>query len=488
MTTTSLSPDRGSSRFRPGLIVLALFIANFVEGVLVSSAAVVAPAVGQLLTVSAGELNLATVVQLIASVVAVPIIARLGDVYGHRRLLRITVMVTIAGTLLCALAVNYPMYLTGKALEGGIAGFTALAIGIVRDHLEPAKANRGAATVVAGLLVGGLVGQLLTGAVFAATDNVRIVLFVPFVFFAVSLILLFVMVPETRTRAVVRIDWFGAVTFALGLSTLMTVIANLSRWGYTSPLTIGITLAAIALMVVWCVIELRVSEPFIDVRAIVDRATGPFYLVAFGFGWASWGTSTAFSTFLATPDKVGYGFGFVVTQIALFSAIGTVGSAAASFAVGRLGSRRGYLAASYAGLGSMIVGYVVMCLWSGTLPLFIVGYVLVMIGVGTVATSIPVVISAGAKPTAVGIITALYTTSRGIAGAVAGAVFSLVLTSMVLKGTEVPTEGGYIAVWLTCAGTVLLAVIVVALFGIRRPLSGVTAALSITSTEGRWSR
>ncbi|MGW5147481.1 MFS transporter [Rhodococcus koreensis] len=464
--TTAKAPDH--LRFRPNLIVLALFVANFVEGILISGNSTVAPAVGKLLSANAGELNLSTVVHLVSGAVLVPVLARLGDIYGHRRLLRIAVAITILGTLLCALAPNYAVYLTGRALEGGITAFTALAAGILRDHLRPAKANRALAIVISGLMIGGLVGQLITSAVFHSTENVRSVLLVPFVFFAIALAMLFVFVPETRTRALVKVDWIGTATFAVGMSMLMTVIAKLNKWGWTSVQTVVIAAGAVAILTAWVVIELRVEQPFIDLRVAVQRATGKYILAAFAFGWAIWGTQTAFATFLGTDPQHGYGFGYSVTQIALISALGAAGAATGGLIVSKGTSKESYAIATYLGLAAMVVGYISMIIFSHSITALIVADVIVMVGVGVVSTAIPVVVSATAPPTSTGIVTALFNSSKGVAGAVSGAVFAVILTSLVIGDSEIPTRGGYVAVWLSCSAAALFAILVLSLARTRR--------------------
>jgi MFS family permease len=83
---------------------------------------------------------------------------------------------------------------------------------------------------------------------------------------------------ELGERRPARIDWWGNATFALGLVGVMIGITygiqpyGGHTMGWTSPLVLSTLLGGLALLVVFCLIELRVSEPMFHLELFRVRA------------------------------------------------------------------------------------------------------------------------------------------------------------------------------------------------------------------------
>lgn len=85
---------------------------------------------------------------------------------------------------------------------------------------------------------------------------------------------------ELGSRTPGRIDWAGTLTFGIGLTVLLVGITygiqpyGDSTTGWTSPLVLGSIAAGLALLVVFCLIELRVSQPMVDLRLFKSASFG----------------------------------------------------------------------------------------------------------------------------------------------------------------------------------------------------------------------
>jgi MFS family permease len=110
---------------------------------------------------------------LLAATVAAPLFGRLGDLFGKRRLLLVSLSAFTLGSLLCALAESVPLAIAGRVVQGAgaavapvpldLAGATLLGGGLVALLLAISK---GAAW---GWSSGAIVGLLVAAAVaFAA--------------------------------------------------------------------------------------------------------------------------------------------------------------------------------------------------------------------------------------------------------------------------------------------------------------------------------
>ena len=71
---------------------------------------------------------------LISAAVATPVIGRLGDIYGKKRVLIAVLVVMSVATTVCALATTLPVLIAGRFVQGTSGGIYPLAFGIIRDE------------------------------------------------------------------------------------------------------------------------------------------------------------------------------------------------------------------------------------------------------------------------------------------------------------------------------------------------------------------
>ncbi|MFF7331803.1 MFS transporter [Streptomyces sp. NPDC008150] len=451
-----------SGESRIALFITILAFSDFTGGFLLGVVPSATPAVGRMLDVSAADLNWSSAAHLLAAGVGVPIMARLGDMYGHRLLLRIALLSSLTGAALCALAPGFGVFLVGRMLEGAVAAITPLAAGIARDRLEGQRMRRALSSLFVGLTAGSAVGLLAAAEIFDATSNPRVALWMPAIGFALALVLLFTAVPETVDRARVRPDWAGYLTIGVGLAALLLGISKGALWGWTSAATLGCIIGGGAVLVVWARIELAVQDPMVDVRAAVKRQVLPFYLAAATFGCAYFGAQTATSLFMAaSADSVGYGFQLDSTHLALALLPTSVVGMAGAMCVAPLAARVGHKRMLYTGTAAITVGYVLMATLHANLTEFLVGGCVCQYGLGLTFGSLTLVLAERSARSHTGIATGLVSTMRNIGGSASGAGFSAVLSAITVAHTDVPRESAFVVVWLVCGlGAVVTGLIV----------------------------
>jgi MFS family permease len=103
----------------------------------------------------------------------------LGDIRGHRQILRAAVVTVAIGGVLIAVAPSFGVLLVRRALQGPGGAFTPLAVGILREHADTRRLRQGTVAVVTGATAGVALGFLAAAQVFQATDSVRDVLWIP---------------------------------------------------------------------------------------------------------------------------------------------------------------------------------------------------------------------------------------------------------------------------------------------------------------------
>jgi MFS family permease len=219
---------------------------------------------------------------LVVSAVLVVTLGRLGDIYGRVRMYNAGFAVFGLG----ALALPFDP-LTGPAGALWLIGFRVIqafggamlmanAPAILTDAFP--SDQRGTAmgiNQVAG--ISGMFIGLILGGVLAAVDW-RLVFIVSVPIGLGGTIWSYHSLREIGLRTPARIDWVGNVTFAAGLIALLVGITyglipyGGHSMGWTSPLVLSGIFGGIALLIAFCVLELRIKAPMFDLRLMRIRA------------------------------------------------------------------------------------------------------------------------------------------------------------------------------------------------------------------------
>ncbi|MFI9834102.1 MFS transporter [Streptomyces sp. NPDC051913] len=452
VTAPAAAAERSASvRAVVGLLVLFELTSGFLQG----GIAPLLPEIGRELGIPDAQLSWVLSAQLLAAAVSVPVLGRLGDLHGHRRVLRGALGCVAAGTLLVAFAPSWPVLLAGRVLMGPLAALLPLEIALVRDRLPVDAARSAIARLVGSLALGTLLGGVVMGAVQEATGDVRTTLLVPAVLAVACVPVSFLTVPESARATGGRLDWPGAALLSLTMVLLLSGISAAQDAGRLSGGVLGLLLLAVLLGGVWTAVELRTPEPLVDVRALTDRRVAPFFLGAFAFGVVYFGSQSPEATFLAAdPERTGYGFGLSALSISLVALPAAVTAVIASSLTARIAGRLGYAAAVALAFVLIGVSFLVTALLHEALWQVAAAKVLAGLGTGVALGAIPTVIAEGSDRSRTGVTTALYNNVKTLGGAVAGGVMASLLAASVSggRGDGTPTESGYVAVWLLCAG------------------------------------
>jgi MFS family permease len=221
---------------------------------------------------------------LVVTAVLVVLFGRLGDMYGRVRIYNVGFVVfTIA-----AVALSFDpfhlgggaMWLIGWRVIQGVGGAMLMASSsaILTDAF-PAN-QRGMALGVnmvaavagsfLGLLIGGVLSQWDWRAIFWVGVPVGIL----------GTIWSLSSLKELGVRTPGKVDWAGNVTFGVGLTILLSGITygiqpyGGSTTGWGNPLVLGAIGFGLLLLVAFCLIELRVAQPMVDMRLFRSTSFG----------------------------------------------------------------------------------------------------------------------------------------------------------------------------------------------------------------------
>ena len=431
--------------------------------------------IGQHYGVSAAALNWISAAYLLSTVLVVPLLSKLGDIFGHKRLLMISTAIVAAASVLVALAPSYELFLLGRAIQAPLAVFLPLEFAIVHQR-DSERSGRSIGRLVAALTLGATLGGLLSGFVLDATKSLPVTLLMPAIFVALCVPGIAVFVKETPLRTQGRVDYLGAILLGAGLVAVLGGASNLATW---PPLATGAAMVAGGvLLVAWVVSARRIQHPLVDLNMLLRGGIGLPIFVAFLYGATIFGAQAPISVYLRSdPTAQGFGFGASASTAGLVLSI----LAVAAFIGASLGDRVSKVlgGARTVALGGALgaIAFVLMILVPGSLVIFGAWLAISGLGSGLISSSLPTLVVQRAKADSVGIASGLYNTARTAAGGVAGALFALLMSALstpTAAGTRAATQFSFHAVWWICAG--LSIAFAVAVLFIKRTQAAAQAA------------
>ncbi|MER5184528.1 MFS transporter [Streptomyces sp. NPDC002896] len=458
-TPDDVVPEESRTRVRAvvGLLVFVELTSGFIQG----GTTPLIPAMRDALGVSTGDAQWITAVQFLAAAVSVPVFGRLGDRYGHRRMLRVAVLCITVGCVVVALAPNLGLLLLGRVLLGPLAALLPLEIGLCRDRLSTADNRKAVGMLVASLALGSMIGSFLSSPLHHLLGDVRFTLWAFAVLAALCAAVAYLGVPESRERASGRMDWAGAGMLSVSLVLFLTAISRGSDWGWLQPGTLGTILVALALFAGWVRWELRHPAPLVDVRAVAGRRVAPHLLTTFMLGVIMLAAPVVSITYLeAAPDEDGYGFGLSALEIGIWGGIPHILAFLAASRSGALAERIGMRRLLLIGLVLLTAGQAGLIAAHSSLYLFALAYSVAGAGMGLAISGLPTVIVEASPTDRSASAVAVYSNVKTIGGTIAGGLFATLLGTLVTSGTDIPTLSAYLLVWGLCTAGAAAALLV----------------------------
>jgi EmrB/QacA subfamily drug resistance transporter len=393
---------------------------------------------------------------LLSASVATPIIGRLGDMYGKERLLLISIAVMGFGTLVAALASSAGVLIAARVIQGAGGGIFPLAFGIVRDEFPRERVASSIGLISAILGIGGGAGIVLAGVI---TDNLGYhwLFWIPLVVIAGAGLATWRWVPESPIKSPGRVDWLGAIGLAVGLVFVLVGVSETSTWGWTSPRTLGLVGAGLAVLAAWVRIEVRASEPLVDMNVMRIRGAWTTNVVAVLVGFGMYGSFILIPQLVEQPTSTGYGFGASVTATGLFMLPSTMAMLFVGPLAGRIDARFGSKSALLAGCAFCASSFAMFAAAHAQKWEIYAGSALLGLGIGLAFAALANLTVAAVPQRHTGVATGINTIARTIGGGFGSQAVATVLAGHVLNGH--PTESAF-----TLAFTISASVLVVAIF------------------------
>ncbi len=484
MTVTDVEEtliDRLDPGHRTGLVVATLAA----TGIVVSLAqTLVVPIITQLPEIfhtDASNASWIITITLLVGAIATPVIGRLGDLYGKKKMLVVALVPFVVGSILCALAADLVPMIVGRGLQGLGTGMIPLGISLLHDVLPREKSGSAVALMSSSLGIGGALGLPFSAAI-SQYASWRVLFWVIAAAGVLALIAIVFFIPVHDPKSHNHgFDYVGTAGLSVGLVALLLAISKGAEWGWGSPLTIGGFVIGAVVLVLWGWYEITIPHPLVDLRTTVKPVVLLTNLASILVGFSMYALNLIIPQVLQFPVELGFGLGLPLLGMGLCMVPMGIAMAAVSKFGSNLSRRRGpKVTLTVAGI-TVAIGYAAIAIILSTLgnrqpgPAdaallgwtatgYVVGGAIVGVGIGLAFGSMPALIMSSVPASEKAAANGFNSLMRSFGSTVSAAIIGVVLAQFTqqLSGHTVPTIAGFTVSLSIGAAAALIAALLAA--------------------------
>ncbi|MFI1337926.1 MFS transporter [Streptomyces sp. NPDC020845] len=464
-STGTTEPEDGSAPVRSTAAFVLILIALLWPLEVVSlSYSLLTPAVTQIAVhYQTQQIGWVFTALTLVGAVAGPVMSKLGDLYGKKKIMVAGALLSVLGGVLAAIAPNFPTLLAGRALQGFMLPLVTLSYSLMRDILPQRWIAFSVSLTVGGTGLVTITGPFIAG-YFIDHHGFRSVFWL-LVGMSLLALLGLLAVPESPVRARSRLDWTGVVLLGAGVALVLVGLSEAATWAWSSSKTLGCLFGGLALLVVWVAVQRRIREPLVDMRLVSRRPVLTTIVVA-GLAYGAVGAYTTILPIMAmTPRVLGgdYGFGSTAMQLTLFTVPAGIATCVPCFIAGLYMRRIGARLPAVVGSLIMAVAAAYTAFWHAEKWQVVVGFTVLAAGASLAYAAVPNLVIE-ATPVEQQAITAgmagLLQTLGSTAAVQIVYVILLQNVGQLVQGSPIYTNTGFVIAFLACAGFALVALVV----------------------------
>ena len=243
-------------------IILAVALGIILNPLNTTMITVAIPAIQQSFQLSSTNVSWLIASYFIISAIFTPLIGKLSDIYGRKKIFLIGLLLVVVSSILAPLSPNMPVLLIMRGIQAiGTSALFPAGVGIIRNTIQHNQ-NR---------VIGTLAVFATTSAAFGPTIGGMLIQFGgwPVIFYvnlpilAIAVALTIIYIPkDTKNSAIsYRLDGFGVILFSLFITSWMIFLLGLEQ-----GVRIEILIAALILTIAFYIYEKRRDDPFINVN------------------------------------------------------------------------------------------------------------------------------------------------------------------------------------------------------------------------------
>lgn len=273
---------------------------------------ILSPLIGLIATdsnLTSAEVGWVLNASMLGSVVSVGLTSRMGDIYGHRKVLIALLLLALLGSGLGALGEGFWPLVSGRFLMG-MAVTIPLSWGLLRSRATARQVQLTSLALSLVMAVFTPLALVIGGFIVTVGLPWETVFWVSFFLYAVLLVLAFISSETPPTvRAKVQLDWFGTVGLGIWVTALLVGVSEGPGRGWTSPVVLGAFLVSAVTLTAWVKQQRRTREPIFSLRDMDVRQTLVGYSGILLISIVGQGLFLVLPSLLQTPQASGFGHG-----------------------------------------------------------------------------------------------------------------------------------------------------------------------------------
>jgi EmrB/QacA subfamily drug resistance transporter len=398
---------------------------------------------------------------LVSAAIFTPIMGRLGDMFGKRRMLIVSLLFFAGGSVLAALSGTIWLLVAARVVQGVSGGIFPLCFGIISDTF-PGDRRPGALGLISAIAGIGAGGGLLMGGLLIDHASWQ------WIFWAGAIMaggaaLGTLRVPASGRRTPGRIDVPGALLLAAGLAALLLALTKTATWGWGDARTLGLVAAGLLVLVLFGLYERRAAEPLVNMSVFGRPAVLATNLTTMLVGTGMFGAFVLIPQIAQTPKSSGYGFGVDATGAGLLLLPACLMMLVAGPLSGKLTIRFSPKVPLVAGVLVAALGLTALAPAHGSRAVVTLLSMVVFTGIGLSMAAIPNLIVRAVPPEMTGQATGVNALVRSIGSSLGSQVVATLLAASVTATHPIPTDHAFTQAFWLGAGAALLAAVAASL-------------------------
>ena len=366
-------------------ILILLFVGVFMGSLDIGIVGPALPSIQSYFVVNERVLSWVFTIYILFFMIGTPLMAKLSDIYGRKSIYILDIFLFAVGSLITITSCSFEMLLIGRAVQGiGAGGIFPVANAFIGDIFPPE--NRGVSLGILSSVWGlsSVLGPLLGGLLLNYSWQLLFIINLPIA--GAVLLGSFYLLPKSEKNNGIIFDWYGitvlgimVTSLAYGLNQIDTnnflvSLSSINVWPF-------LILSLILLPILWKV-EKVAKDPLIQVGLFKSREVKLISSIMVGTGLVQAAT-------IFVPAFVIVALSFTTTNASLMLLPIVLTMAIGAPIIGKLLDKFGSRNIMITGGLSMVIGLFILCMLSKSFYLFILGGILIGVGMSTAIGSPP---------------------------------------------------------------------------------------------------
>ncbi|OYD71587.1 MFS transporter [Rhodococcus sp. OK302] len=458
--------DRAESRYersRPVWLILAVLITVEVISAFETSMMYAAlPTFAEIFDADTSAVGWSVTAFLLVAASSAAVCGRLGDMYGRERVLMVVLACATVGSIVSMSMGTLEGIIIGRAIQGVAGAILPLCIGLAREHLPANKVPMAVALIAGSAIAAGAASLVVAGVIIDLGDWRYI--FVVTALYAILCIILVEAVLPWRRRTYTRqpIDFAGAAGLAVSVASILLGLTQGKSWGWDDGRVLGLLVVGLTVFAWWVRWELNCSSPIVNLRLLAERNIALTMLSTLALGLGPIGVaSMLIPIIMQSPTTSPFGLGLSPTTAGLLSFVGAMVGMLFTPLAGKLAASVGARSSLLIGTGLFLVACAGFFVFHDSLVGMAMLVVVVSIATAFAYTSLSNLLVEFVPEHSTSETVGSQSVVRTASMAVGTSITTVLLASLVVPGTSIPTVAALGAVCAllvtTCVVTIILA-------------------------------